>query len=121
MGEQRNMYITALLGEYKPYAYHTFVTPVRFLSRCRSSLKLAPVALVLYTASNPGRPGFEAIHCISMMIKHDMGEAPSQQRMFLSRIFGSGGKMLNVIVDGGCTHSPQFSRGDWGHAPPEFF
>ena len=26
--------------------------------------------------------------------------------------------MLKVIVDGGCTHRPQFSRGVWGHAPP---
>ena len=38
---------------------------------------------------------------------------------------GGGGKMLKVIVDGGCSHRPQFSRGVWGHAPPppppEFF
>ena len=26
--------------------------------------------------------------------------------------------MLKVIVDGGCRHRPQFSRGVWGHAPP---
>ena len=26
-----------------------------------------------------------------------------------------------MIVDGGCTHRPQFSRGVWGHASPEFF
>ena len=31
---------------------------------------------------------------------------------------GGGGKM---IVDGGCSHRPQFSRGVWGHAPPDFF
>ena len=36
----------------------------------------------------------------------------------LSRIFGLGGKMLKVTVDGGCSHRPQFSRGVWGHAPP---
>ena len=36
----------------------------------------------------------------------------------LARIFGLGGKMLQVIVDGGCRHRPQFSRGVWGHAPP---
>ena len=29
--------------------------------------------------------------------------------------------MLKVIVDGGCSHRPQFSRGVWGHAPPEIF
>ena len=29
----------------------------------------------------------------------------------LSRIFVLGGKMLKVIVDGGCSHRPQFSRG----------
>ena len=29
----------------------------------------------------------------------------------LSRIFVLGGK---VIVDGGCSHRPQFSRGVWG-------
>ena len=39
----------------------------------------------------------------------------------LSRIFGLGGKMLKVIVDGGCSHRPQFSRGVWGHAPPQNF
>ena len=49
------------------------------------------------------------------------GEAPTHEvylvsltRMnsrVLSRIFGLGGKMLKVIVDGGCTHRPQFSRG----------
>ena len=33
----------------------------------------------------------------------------------LSRIFVLGGE---VIVDGGCSHRPQFSRGVWGHAPP---
>ena len=26
--------------------------------------------------------------------------------------------MLKVIVDGDCSHRPQFSRGVWGHAPP---
>ena len=36
----------------------------------------------------------------------------------LSRILGLGGNMLKVIVDGGCRHRPQFSRGVWGHAPP---
>ena len=30
--------------------------------------------------------------------------------------------MLKVIVDGDCSHRPQFSRGVWGHAPtPQFF
>ena len=38
----------------------------------------------------------------------------------LSRIFGLGGKMLKVIVDGGCRHRPQSSRGVWGHAPQNF-
>ena len=34
---------------------------------------------------------------------------------------GLGGEMLLVIVDGGCRHRLQFSRGVWGHAPPDFF
>ena len=38
----------------------------------------------------------------------------------LSRIF-FGGKMLKVLVDGGCRHRLQFSRGVWGHAPPRNF
>ena len=30
--------------------------------------------------------------------------------------------MLKVIVDGGCSHRPQFSTGIWGHAhPPRIF
>ena len=29
--------------------------------------------------------------------------------------------MLKVIVDGGCRHRPQFSRGVWGHAPQNIF
>ena len=29
--------------------------------------------------------------------------------------------MLKVTVDGGCSHRPQFSRGVWGHGPPDFF
>ena len=41
--------------------------------------------------------------------------------MVLSRIFGLGGKMLKLIVNGGCSHRPQLSRGVWGHAPQFFF
>ena len=47
-------------------------------------------------------------------------KAANQARV-LSRIFGFGGKILKVSVDGGCSHRSQFSRGVWGHAPPEFF
>ena len=46
------------------------------------------------------------------------GDSPSR---VLSRIFVLGGKMLKVIVDGGCRHKLQFSRGIWGHAPQKSF
>ena len=43
-------------------------------------------------------------------------------RRVLSRIFAlGGGKMLKVIVDGGCRHKPQFSRGGLGACPPRSF
>ena len=38
--------------------------------------------------------------------------------MHQGSVFVLGGK---VIVDGGCRHRSQFSRGVWGHAPPDFF
>ena len=81
---------------------------------------LINVCLILGQECEPNADGGYFSDRGSASGKH-ISESSAFSTRVLSRIFGLGGKMLKVTVDGGCSHRLQFSRGVWGHAPPEFF